>query len=255
MFLRVKSYLKSRVSVEKWIELSHFKNSLKVSFSRLCFGFGTKSYAQFGEDMILKSIFDGQKKGFYVDVGAHHPKNLSNTFYFYKRGWKGINIDAMPGSMKKFLHKRKRDINLEVAISDKEQFLDFYTFNKSAINSFSREHVEELENVENVVVSKQKISTTTLAKVLDQYFPKQQCIDFLSIDVEGLDLSVLQSNNWSKYRPKAIVVEDLKVSLNDLQSSSVYQYLRSKGYVLCSLSGPSLIFIREDVNWYNNREV
>ena len=51
------------------------------------------SYSQEGEDMVLKRIFDKQTKGFYIDVGAHHPKRFSNTYNFYLKGWKGINID------------------------------------------------------------------------------------------------------------------------------------------------------------------
>ena len=60
------------------------------------------SWSQEGEDRILYRIFEQQPVGFYVDVGAHHPKRFSNTYFFYRRGWRGINIDAMPGSMKNF---------------------------------------------------------------------------------------------------------------------------------------------------------
>ena len=58
-----------------------------------------KSYSQEGEDMVLRSFFEGQKnyKGFFVDVGAHHPYRFSNTLHFYKKGWRGINIDPQPG--------------------------------------------------------------------------------------------------------------------------------------------------------------
>ena len=78
-----------------------------------------KSYAQDGEDVALAAFYDTQKgyKGFYVDIGAHHPKRFSNTYFFYKKGWSGINIDAMPGSMHGFRLLRTRDINLEMGIS------------------------------------------------------------------------------------------------------------------------------------------
>lgn len=58
--------------------------------------------------------FRKKKIGFYVDVGAHHPMRFSNTYFFYRMGWSGINIDAMPGSMKEFKKYRRRDINLEL---------------------------------------------------------------------------------------------------------------------------------------------
>ncbi|HIB94217.1 MAG TPA: SAM-dependent methyltransferase, partial [Candidatus Lambdaproteobacteria bacterium] len=95
-------------------------------------------FSQEGEDVILRRIFEDQKNGFYIDIGAHHPKRFSNTYYFYDRGWEGINIDATPGSMKIFQKFRPRDINLEIAISEKEQQLTYFMFNEPALNSFSK---------------------------------------------------------------------------------------------------------------------
>ena len=77
-----------------------------------------KAYAQEGEDLILYRIFEQTPPGFYVDIGAHHPCCFSSTYLFYQRGWRGINIDAMPGSMDLFRRIRPRDINLESAISE-----------------------------------------------------------------------------------------------------------------------------------------
>ena len=76
--------------------------------------------------MILRVIFAKQQTGFYVDVGAHHPKRFSNTYFFYKKGWYGINIDATPGIMENFKKMRKRDINLNIGISDTTGERDFY---------------------------------------------------------------------------------------------------------------------------------
>ena len=92
-------------------------------------GYSKKSYSQEGEDMILQRLFEKQKTGFYVDVGAHHPRRFSNTYFFYKKGWCGINIDAMPNSMKRFNRSRPRDINIEKAISENEKILKYYGFN------------------------------------------------------------------------------------------------------------------------------
>jgi len=90
------------------------KNSLFWKFKRI-------SYSQEGEDLILERFFEGMNTGFYVDVGAFHPKRFSNTYIFYKKGWHGINIDARPGSMKLFNFVRPRDINLEIPISNEKK--------------------------------------------------------------------------------------------------------------------------------------
>lgn len=79
--------------------------------------FHTKSYAIQGEDLILRELFEYAKSGFYVDVGAHHPFRFSNTYLFYKVGWRGLNIDAMPNSMKLFNRFRPRDINIECGVA------------------------------------------------------------------------------------------------------------------------------------------
>src|SRR5581483_8094739 len=85
-------------------------------------------YSQEGEDLLLARLFDGQKKGFYVDVGAHHPFRFSNTYLLYLNGWRGINIDAMPGSMAAFRKLRPRDINIECMVSQDPRPLRFFQY-------------------------------------------------------------------------------------------------------------------------------
>ena len=79
-------------------------------------GYAVKSYSQEGEDMVLYRIFEKQKSGFYVDIGAYHPKRFSNTYFFYKRGWRGINIEPNPEAIKLFKKYRVGDINLEMGV-------------------------------------------------------------------------------------------------------------------------------------------
>ena len=77
-------------------------------------------YSQNGEDLILNRFLENKEKGFFIDVGAHHPIRFSNTYLFYKKGWSGINIDAMPGSMTKFNKIRPKDINIAHRLSTVE---------------------------------------------------------------------------------------------------------------------------------------
>jgi hypothetical protein len=99
------------------------------------------AFSQEGEDLILESIFQNKfngfkTNGFYIDIGAHHPQRFSNTYYFYLKGWKGINIDALPEGMRKFQDLRPRDINLEIPIAEKNQVLTYYEFEEPAFNGF-----------------------------------------------------------------------------------------------------------------------
>ena len=65
----------------------------------------------------------------------------------------------------------------------------------------------------------------------------------MSIDVEGLDYQVMSSNNWDKYKPKVILVEDLELSsLKNINTSKVCLLLEQRGYVLLANTMRTLIF-------------
>ena len=204
--------------------------------------FAGKYFSQEGEDIILNRIFEDKASGLFVDVGAHHPKRFSNTFLLYQKGWHGINIDPLPGSMKIFKKIRPRDINLEIAVSLKEQELTYYMFNEPALNSFSKTIAMQHQNDHYKIEKMIKVPSLPLSKILTNHLPKKQTIDVLNVDVEGLDLEVLRSNDWQNYRPKIILVEILNSSLNTISSEPIYKFLGEMGYSLVSKLFHTCIF-------------
>ena len=188
-------------------------------------GYRNVSYSQEGEDLILQRIFERQTKGFYIDIGAHHPFRFSNTYVFYKRGWIGLNIDAMPGSMKPFDKFRAKDINIEAAVSDIEKTLVFYMFNDPALNGFSRQTSVLRNKIEYKVIKTTEIKTKRLENILDYYIDRDQIIDFMSIDVEGLDLNVLKSN-------KIVLVEMLDSDIDDLSNNEIPKFMLINDYTI-----------------------
>lgn len=188
------------------------------------------SWSQEGEDQILKRIFEKDTKGFYIDVGAHHPKRFSNTYLFYRAGWRGINIDAMPNSMRIFNKTRPRDINIECGVGEEAGCLDYYIFNEPALNGFSKEisndRVNTIYTIEEII----KINVFRLSELLDCYLPEGQVINFLSVDVEGYDLQVLKSNNWLKYRPKFVLAEILNCEFHKLSDTEIGKFMRELSY-------------------------
>lgn len=202
------------------------------------------SYSQEGEDLFLLRYFNSKENGFYVDVGAHHPKRFSNTYVFYQLGWKGINIDAMPNSMQLFNRVRSRDINLEVGISKEEGELTYHIFNETALNTFSEsEAILKNESPNYSIERKVNVQTVPLSKLLETHLPKDQQIDFLSVDVEGLDLEVIESNDWNKYRPHLVLIEDLdREALDKLNNSPVYQKMKTLNYTPIGRTVSTLIF-------------
>ena len=196
--------------------------------------YSRKSYSQFGEDLVLSTFLDKTVNGFYVDIGAYHPYRFSNTSFYYNRGCSGINIDAKPGSMNLLNKKRTRDVNLEIGISKDESELNFYIFKESAYNTFSKEHAEHYIEQGEKLDKKVIVKTMSIASVLDQYLPANTTINFISIDVEGMDLTVLQSNNWDKYKPEYILIENHGVDIETIIDTAVYKFLHDKNYKLIS---------------------
>jgi FkbM family methyltransferase len=212
------------------------------------------SYSQDGEDMVLKSFFEDRKdkekyktyKGFYVDVGAHHPFRFSNTAYFYQKGWRGINIEPTPDLIKHFRRYRKRDINLNVGITNQASELTFFVFNDHALNSFDNK-LSQNRNEDSTpykIVKELKIQTRRLADILDEYLPENQKIDFLSIDAEGLDLEILKSNNWEKYVPDFILVEQnlSEFMIENIDKDEIYNFLTDNNYNMVAKTKRTSIF-------------
>lgn len=187
-------------------------------------------FGQDGEDLILDRLLDRQFAGFFVDVGAHHPVRFSNTFLFYLRGWRGINIDAQPGSMVAFRKHRPRDINLEFGIDSTEGKLPYYQFNEPALNTFDAVEASMKNKSPYRQIGQLIVPVRRLEAVLDEHLPHDTAIDFLSVDVEGKDLSVLRSNNWERYRPKFVLAETLRTELLKMASCPVVSYMQSVGY-------------------------
>lgn len=194
--------------------------------------------------MILRKLFFYQSTGFYVDVGAFHPKKSSNTYYFYKKGWRGINIDAMPGSMKLFEKQRKRDINLEIPIGNDGESLNFFVFNDEALNGFENERLKAKDQTktQNKLVKVIPMQTASLTSILEKHLPKGQQIDFLDIDVEGGEYNVLMGLDFNKYKPKVILVEVLDTDIDQVQTHPLGNLLLGKGYLLKAKTLNTFIF-------------
>jgi len=189
----------------------------------VCFG-------QDGEDLILNRLLEGQAQGFYVDVGAHHPVRFSNTYLFYKRGWRGINIDAMPGSMKKFKRLRPRDINVECGVAGSAGKLMYHRFNEPALNTFDATEAQHKNKLPYRLLDTVEVAVERLDTLLGRHLPAGQQIDFLSVDVEGKDEEVLRSNDWNRYRPRFILAETLRTDMLSVGECPVVRFLCGVGY-------------------------
>ena len=189
----------------------------------------TPSYAQEGEDRVLWRLFEGAPPGFYVDVGAHHPTRFSNTYLFYREGWSGITIDADPAAAPLFARKRPRDLHVCTGVSDEPGRLTYHRFEAGALNTFDAA-VAATRPKTYPTLPPLTVEVTTLAALLREHLPGGRNIEFLSVDVEGYDLKVLRSSDWSAYRPRYVLAESVGASIDDLAGDSCCVFLRSVGY-------------------------
>jgi FkbM family methyltransferase len=204
------------------------------------------AYSQEGEDLVLQRLFGEKNDGVFVDVGAHHPFRFSNTCLLYRQGWRGINIDAMPGSMALFKRYRPRDINLELGVSAERREAEFFIFNEAALNTFDEALARQREAAGWPITAVKRVECLPLSDILTRELPKLGVdgIDLLTIDVEGLDFEVLRSNDWSKYRPRALVVEILDHDLSGAAHSDIGQFCADHGYISFAKLHHSVIFVR-----------
>ena len=171
----------------------------------------TMYFGQFGERMpIWINFFAGKENGFYVDVGAYHPFNISNTCTFYGRGWRGINIEPNPISFKAFQKYRKHDINLNLAAAGQRGMV---TFNCDAECSGIESGEGYLFKDRNAKALKVTVEARPLKDILGEFMPKNRTIDFMSVDCEGCGCGVCCSQTtgpsfgqaffWWKITPAA----------------------------------------------------
>ena len=207
------------------------------------------SFSQFGEDLVILSILGMRKRletGFYVDVGAFHPFKHSNTALLHLfHGWKGINIDANPDSIQLFEEQRPGDVNIVAAVSDEEAEREYLRFDHSGVNTLDpgMQQRQTRDGSPFKVKDRVMVRTRGLKDILDGLAEPPARIDFLNVDCEGLDLRVLRSNDWNRYRPRVIAVEALGLKLEKSSDNPLNVFLRGKGYRLVSHAFVTSIFV------------
>lgn len=216
--------------------LSNIKSSFAVWFN-LPTLYGNLSFSQYGEDLVAWKMFKSKRNGFYIDIGAHHPFRYSNTQLLYVNGWEGINIDPSPKVKQMFDRVRNRDNNLAIAVGKKINGGTFYLFSDSAFNTLNKEIAEKVNaSGQSRLIGTQKIAINTLNAIFTKYAKHKQ-IDFLNIDTEGTELEILQSNNWKRFKPQVICIENFR------NKSAISEFLSQKGYKLEKQVGLSGIYI------------
>jgi len=213
---------------------------------------------QFGEDVVIKKLFDRKKKnGFYVDLGANHPFLHSNTAFFYHKGWRGINVDANKNSISLFNKIRKKDTNLNYAIISSKEYakgiktIDLYLPDKATGSGgiTATASVKKSIASERNFIKKQVVESIDINTLFNAYSIVE--IDYLNIDLEGVDEEVLFDIDFSKFKIYLIAIEDYTANINPSTHSNITSYMIKNNYDFTSRVGPTSIFVRRDSFDYN----
>lgn len=215
---------------------------------RILFGKHSKiSYSQSAEDILIEAIFGalGIHQPSYIDIGAHAPVYLSNTYLFYRKGSRGVCVEPNPILYKNIQKNRKRDIclNVGVGISSATE-ASFYIMTSSTLSTFSKEDAERMASY-----GKEKIESITTVPLIsfDEIIKNhlQTCPNLVSLDVEGLDLAILKTIDFSVYRPEVFCVETLTYTEDNFEEkiTSTIDFLVGKGYLIYADTYINTIFV------------
>ena len=203
------------------------------------------SYAQNFEDVLLNRVFKNNTKGFYIDVGALHPSFESVTKAFYNRGWSGINIEPIKDYYNIIHQERSRDINLNIALSNYSGNLEFFQIMEQPGNStLDKKTAYRIAQEKGLEVFQYTVTVKTLADICEEYV--DQKIDFLKIDVEGLEEQVISGGNWEKFRPTILLIETTLPSTNIRCKNNIPEFLEKKGYQHVFFDGINDYYIAQE---------
>ena len=212
------------------------------------------SYSQCGEDLIIDFLISQLKiSNFkYLDIGAHHPTYISNTFLFYEKGYSGVCIEPDPFLFKTIAKRRSKDkcLNIGVGLNNISS-APFYIMTEKTLNTFSKEEADKYasygkQKIEQII----DLPLIRINDIIKNYFTSVP--DFISLDVEGMDLAILSDFNFTLYRPKVWCIETLTYTENKTEKKikETIDYMISKDYLVYADTYINTIFV-DRKTWFN----
>lgn len=236
------------------IELSHRIEVLESNIKNDFELFNKKTYSQSGEDSIIMYIMAMKGIPFsecsYLDLGANHPKVMSNTYFFYEQGARGVLVEANPKLADELKNERSGDIVLNKCISDKSgEKLDFNILNLDGLSKVGDVSDILLENPDARIEKTVQLETVSVNDIIEEYFSGKAPL-ILNLDIEGLERQILDSIDFEKYRPMIMIIEMIPYSkklVTGQKDTELLEYVKSKGYDEYAFTGINSIFIDRSI--------
>ena len=207
-----------------------------------------KSYSQSGEDLIIDYIFTNYlhiPRPTYLDIGAHHPTYLSNTYLFYKKGCCGVCVEPDRTLYDEIRKKRCNDtcLNVGVGLAGASK-APFYIMSEKTLNTFSQEEAERYQGYGQYRINEIiQVDLLPINAIISHNF--STCPNFISLDVEGLDYQILKSMDFQKYRPEIFCIETLTFAQDksERKLDEIVLLMRDNGYIVYADTYINTIFI------------
>lgn len=209
------------------------------------------SYSQCGEDLIVDFVFKivlGVSEISYLDIGAYHPTDLNNTYLFYSQGHQGVCVEPDPVLFEEIKRIRPRDTCLTAGVGGLGRAkAEFYRMTTRTLNTFSRAEAERYQNyggqkIEEVL----EVPMISVNTIIEDHFPSGP--SYVSLDVEGLDLEILKSFDFGRYRPSVFCVETLTYTedRSERKLHEIIEFMSSQGYFVYADTYINTIFVDRD---------
>lgn len=206
------------------------------------------SYSQYGEDLILMKYLKNKKikKGKYLDIGAFHPRWISNTHLLHKNGFSGFVVDIDEDRLKWFKFSRGNKVKTFCgAVSNKfGKNINVYKFkNKNPFSLIDTTSFKFAKRQSLKGVTKRKFEIKKIKNYhINEIFRSVGKINVLNIDIEGKDFEVLKSSNLKIINPEIILIEDHS---SYFPSHKLITFFKKRKYHLISICGLTKCFAKK----------
>jgi len=208
-----------------------------------------ETYAQCNEDLIVEALLRAKLAAAgrsmsslrYLEVGGNHPVQTSSTYLFYRAwGAQGHIVEANAGLAQRLRATRPRDAIIQTAVSNThDKTVSFYVHELDELSTLSAENVRGSDDT-GLVGDLSRVETVPNLHI-NAFFEAhiKAHLDFMSIDIEGLDLPVLQALD-PVHRPSVLQVECVDEAL----LLKLRETLEPRGYQLAAMTDVNVIFVQ-----------
>jgi FkbM family methyltransferase len=174
------------------------------------------------EEKLVRDFFDGETKGFFVEVGANHPTEGSQTWHLEQIGWTGVLVEPQPDLAAFLVTARKNARVFATACTSPDnagQSLPLHV--DGARSALDPDRMAPGARADYMI----SVPTRTLDSILHEADAPVP-LELLSIDVEGHEIEVLRGFDFAHWQPLLILVEDHVGHLR------THRHLKRHGYRL-----------------------